>query len=345
MALLLGVDGGNTKTVALVARSDGVVVGAGRSGCSDIANAESEDAAFDELERAVNAALREAGASRRDLAFSQFCMAGSDWPEDAAFIGQALAKRGFNSFAVDNDALGALRAGSEDGTGIVLACGTGVATGARNADGRWWFSGFWQCADPLGAAELGRRMLRAIYSAELGMAQDAGPLAVAAMAHFEVGSVEALLRLHYDRAAPLSVGGLSALAPLVFDAAAAGHGPSRAMIDEFGASLAAFAGIAARRVGLAIEKAPIVAAGGLFRHQSRLLSLCLAEHLGIAPERVILTRREPAFGALLIAFERADIAVTGDIISRLDGSHLPASIFTTWRATADSTPYTTSNVA
>ena len=32
--LLLGVDGGNTKTIALVAREDGTILGAGRAGCS-----------------------------------------------------------------------------------------------------------------------------------------------------------------------------------------------------------------------------------------------------------------------------------------------------------------------
>src|SRR6185312_1179927 len=36
MSYVLGVDAGNTKTVALVARLDGTVVGAGRAGCGDI---------------------------------------------------------------------------------------------------------------------------------------------------------------------------------------------------------------------------------------------------------------------------------------------------------------------
>ena len=44
-ALVLGVDGGNTKTVALAARPDGAVVGFGRGGCSDIYGAPSFGAA------------------------------------------------------------------------------------------------------------------------------------------------------------------------------------------------------------------------------------------------------------------------------------------------------------
>src|SRR5438105_4774145 len=39
MQCVLGVDGGNTKTVALVAALDGTILGAGRGGCGDIYNA------------------------------------------------------------------------------------------------------------------------------------------------------------------------------------------------------------------------------------------------------------------------------------------------------------------
>ena len=46
--LLLGVDGGNTKTIAVVARSDGTVLGTGSAGCSDVHNAVSPEAALGE---------------------------------------------------------------------------------------------------------------------------------------------------------------------------------------------------------------------------------------------------------------------------------------------------------
>ena len=57
MTYILGVDGGNTKTIALVARMDGTVVGAGRGGCGDIYGAAGPAGAIAEIERAVLAAL------------------------------------------------------------------------------------------------------------------------------------------------------------------------------------------------------------------------------------------------------------------------------------------------
>ena len=82
MKFVLGVDGGNTKTLALVARADGVIVGTGRAGCGDIYGAGSPAAAIAEIERAVDLALKEAGIQTAQLRASAFSLAGADWPED-----------------------------------------------------------------------------------------------------------------------------------------------------------------------------------------------------------------------------------------------------------------------
>ena len=65
--LLLGADGGNTKTIALVADRDGTILGAGRAGTSDLYNAVSVGAAIGAIGAAVAAALEAAGCigSRR----------------------------------------------------------------------------------------------------------------------------------------------------------------------------------------------------------------------------------------------------------------------------------------
>ena len=62
MTYILGVDGGNTKTIALVARIDGTIVGAGRGGCGDIYGGAGPSGAIAEIERAVLGALTAAGS-------------------------------------------------------------------------------------------------------------------------------------------------------------------------------------------------------------------------------------------------------------------------------------------
>src|SRR5215210_412714 len=115
MNLVLGVDGGNTKTLALIARGDGVIIGTGRVGCGDIYGATSPAVAIAEIACAVDAALHEAGIQPAELSAGTFSLAGADWPEDFRLLEDAMRGRGYGQcMVVVNDAMGALRAGSPD---------------------------------------------------------------------------------------------------------------------------------------------------------------------------------------------------------------------------------------
>jgi hypothetical protein len=63
------VDGGNTKTIALVARTNGAISGVGRSRCSDIYGASSPEVA-------IAMALSGAGIQKEALSASCLSMAG-----------------------------------------------------------------------------------------------------------------------------------------------------------------------------------------------------------------------------------------------------------------------------
>ncbi|MEJ7749656.1 MAG: BadF/BadG/BcrA/BcrD ATPase family protein, partial [Candidatus Limnocylindrales bacterium] len=163
---LLGLDGGNTKTIALVGRLDGTIVGAARVHRSSDIYTVSLDAAVATFHDVADRALADAGASDSSLAAAAFSLAGADWPEDFAVLDERLDER-WPIRSVVNDAMGALAAAIPKGPGVVIACGTGTATGARGIDGRTWHASFWQ--EPQGAYELGVRTLRAVYRAELGI--------------------------------------------------------------------------------------------------------------------------------------------------------------------------------
>ncbi len=193
MAYVVGVDAGNTKTVAPVARLDGTVVGAGYGGCGDIYGAPSAEAAMTTVSTVVADTLREAGTQPEDLLAGAFGMAGADWPEDFAFLRERIERRGFgNRITVVNDAVGALRAGSPDGTGVAVVCGTFVAIAARAPDGLTWHHSWWQ--ESGGGRELGARALRAVYRAELGIDPQTR-LKEKALSFFGEPSVEEILYL------------------------------------------------------------------------------------------------------------------------------------------------------
>src|SRR4051794_39878600 len=157
--VLLGIDGGNTKTIALLAASDGTILGTGRvDRQADVYKVGVERSAAVYRE-AADLALAQAGVADGNATVA-LSLAGADWPEDGVEIRAALADRWPHAVIV-NDAIGALRAAVPDGPAVVVVCGTGTATGARGPDGTTWYSGFWQ--ETQGAHELGVKTLQAIY--------------------------------------------------------------------------------------------------------------------------------------------------------------------------------------
>src|SRR5262245_49316798 len=255
MQCVLAVDGGNTKTIALVARLDGEVLGAARGDCSDIYNAEPNEiapepagAALANAERTILAALRKAEMSRADISVAVFNMAGADWPEDFVFWREAAESRELGrTIIVQNDALGILHTVSPDATGVSIVCGTGAATGARAADGREWHSSFWQLSQ--GSHVLGQKTLRAVYRAELGLAPQTA-LTQRALEIFGLSDVEAILHAITARKHERPAGYLGKLGRALMDEASKGDPVACLIVEKHGADLGDYGVVAARRVGL-----------------------------------------------------------------------------------------------
>jgi N-acetylglucosamine kinase-like BadF-type ATPase len=306
-SLLLGVDGGNTKTIAVVATADGEILGAGRAGCGDIYNAEDAAVAIAEIRTAVDEALAAAGASQEALAAGAFSLAGADWPEDIDLLETAVRRLGYGrKTEVVNDAIGALRAGTPDGVGVGVTCGTGIAIGARNAAGDIWYSGHWPVA--WGGSELGWQALRAVYAAELGLARETS-LTRGILDHFEVETVEEVLHRTTARGNTWSAQKQARLAPLLLDHANDGDAVACEIVTEAAGRHAAAALAAADAVGLRQSPFRLVLNGGVLRHPSQLLETLIrtrVEEQAPAVETVH-DPPEPVFGAVLLALD-----LTGD---------------------------------
>ncbi len=329
MRYVLGVDGGNTKTIALVARADGTILGAGRGGRGDIYHEEGAEAALSAVDDAVAAALGAAGLRPADLLAGAFSMAGADWPEDFALLEDAVERRCLGRVRlVVNDALGALRAGSPDGTGVVVACGTGVATGARGPDGRSWHASFWQ--DASGGTALGHRALDAVFRAELGIVPPTA-LTARVLAYFGEARVEDLLHRRTARGAHRPAAGVGGLARVLLDEADAGDAVARRIVREQGDDLGNYALVGARRVGLAGAAFTLVLTGGVFRHPScELVDAVVARVRTASPDaRPVRSRFEPAVGAVMLALQAAGETIDAGVPDRLAETVPPPLLFET----------------
>ncbi len=334
MQCVLAVDGGNTKTIALVAALDGTILGTGRAGCGDIYNADHNRAvaikvALGNIEKAVMTALQAAHVAPTDLLASAFGLAGADWPEDFVVLHDAMSARGFGrSILIQNDALGVLHAGTTRNIGVSLVCGTGAATGARGPDGSVWHSSFWQVSAE-GGIQLAEKMLKAVFCADMGIAP-ATTLTARVLEYFGRDTVEDVLHYLTEREQTVrrfdSIGGLT---PMLLDEAEAGDDVARNIVQEHGQALGRIGQVAARRVGIEGTAFPLVLAGGVLRNPSSLLADAITEQMRTTSPEVqpIRSRFEPLIGVLFSALEEAGVTIDDILLERLIPTIPDAELF------------------
>jgi N-acetylglucosamine kinase-like BadF-type ATPase len=300
--VILGVDGGNTKTLAVVASPDGELVAAARGGQTDLYNAPSVEDAVAELYRTVFEALERAGVEPGELLGAGLSMAGADWDEDFAVHGAAVARAlpGV-PVAIVNDAIGPIRVLGRDGPAAAMMCGTGAAIGARGADGRVFSLGFTPRAG--GAHGLGREALAAVQEAEMG---DAPPtdLTRRILLAVDVTDVRGLVR-EFSRRDGLT--DIASLAPHVLAAAEDGDEVAADIVRLVGGRMGRWTRYAARHVGV-VGSFRLLIGGGLLRQpgSDRLVQAALGELPGIETSHL---EAEPVLGALLLGFDQAGLDV------------------------------------
>ncbi|QLG12389.1 hypothetical protein HLB42_05630 [Deinococcus sp. D7000] len=323
--LVLGIDAGNTKTIALIADTSGAVLGWGRAGRSNIYVQRAR--ALAALQTAVAQARASAGVDDRPFAALTLSAAGADWPEDFDVLAAELRRWNWaRQLAVVNDAVGALRAGSLAGLGVTVVCGTSAGIAARSPGGAVWHTSYWQ--EPEGATQLAEHALRAVYRAELGI-DPPTTLTAPVLSFFGVPDVEALLH-SFTRRGRRPVPHLGRLARVLLDQADAGDATSLRIVQGHGASLGDYALAAARKVGLSGDYL-LTTSGGVMRHRSPILRDALLtrvreQHGDI---RWQASHHEPVFGAVLLALEAAGVTVDGAVFRRLEDTCPDEALFLT----------------
>ena len=218
--LVLGVDGGGTKTEAMLAElgPDGqpTVIGHGEAGASNMRLAGRRQAQAS-LDEAVSAAL---GSRVADVAV--MALAGSiftdvqetirNWAEESA-----VCRR----LEITSDAAPVLAAGTPDGWGVALVVGTGSVAIGVDPGGRWITKGGWGhwYGDKGSGYDLGRQALAAISEAEDGMGPET-VLSAAMRDYFGLENPRLIIQELYRRGNVRAQ--VAAAAPVVLEAAGQG---------------------------------------------------------------------------------------------------------------------------
>lgn len=331
--LYLGVDAGNSKTVAVVCDERANAVGFGRSGNGDIYGAVSTDAAVDAVLTAVGEALRVAGSTPDRLAGAAFRLAGVDWPEDHTFWVDALRCRLPDTVprSIANDGFAAIRCGEPSGVGVAVVGGTGPAVASRGRTGAEWSVGFW-VQGRLGATGLVDDALRTVYSAAIGLGPSTA-LTEALLERFGQVDVERLLHAFTRRDGEPIRRERAAASRTVTAVALAGDPVAGEVVRRHGERFADYARVAAEQVGFDpnVDQLPVVLAGSVLLGRdspvAEALLTALPERLPGALPRVAVV--PPVCGAALDALAEAGVDITPAVVDQLRATAPPQEMLRT----------------
>ncbi len=303
--LALGVDGGGSKTDVAVVRADGEALALVRGPASHTHH-HGVDPALDVIDELIDEALGEAAVARTSPVAGAVALtvAGADFPAEEEALAEAVRRRGWGTRSVVlNDTFAILRAGTDEGWGVAVTCGSGINCVGVARDGRHIrfpslgpITGDWGGGGDVGLAGV---------SAAARSADGRGPkttLERAVPAYFGLETpLELAEAFHLGRIGRRRV---IELAPVVF-AEAADDPVAAEIVARLAEEVVALARAALTRLGVAHEPAPVLLGGGIFqRGDAQLLAAVEAGLREVGPSLAVrVTTSPPVVGAALLALD------------------------------------------
>lgn len=302
--LVIGIDGGGTRTRAQLADDEGKILGAGEAGTSNPL-VYGLEAAQRELEMAIERAFE--AAQRPRARAEAMCMGlggagrAREQQELAAWARQYLAER----VQVVNDGEIVLAAGTPDNWGVALIAGTGSLAWGRNRAGATARAGGWGylMGDEGSAFDLARQALRAATQGADGRGEKT-ILLDAILEFWNLTAPDDLIGRVYRSGSTHK--DFARLAPVVMDCAERGDVVAARLVHAAAAALARSIATVSRRLEIDAAPFPLALTGGLvlgaeFLREQLWRAL---EREGCAGAPVALVH-QPAQGAVCLALALA----------------------------------------
>lgn len=298
---VVGVDGGGTKTQAVILDANFAVLGEGLAGPSNplrvgIANAAAA------VREAIDRACEVAQLRRSDLLAAEVGLAGARRQELSARMREALLGLGIGEVIVVGDADIALYGATEGAPGLIVIAGTGSICCGINARGKQMCAGGWGpiAGDEGGGSWIARQGLRAIAHAVDGRGPTTS-LTNMACTYFHVSDPNDLSTAIY--APSITNERLAGFSRYVIGAAKAKDRIAREIVFEGGQELGLAAAAVIRNLKLERETFPVAYVGGVFEAAQELLLASLREEVKrVAPKAYLEPPRfSPAVAAARMA--------------------------------------------
>jgi N-acetylglucosamine kinase-like BadF-type ATPase len=297
----LGVDGGGTKTAAILIDHHGLEIARVVSGPSNFYSV-GRAMAEASLREAISQVLSSADLAAMDVSAIGLGMSGADRPGDRQVLRAMLSRIAhFSRVVIANDAETALVGGIGRRYGVVLIAGTGAIAYGVNARGETRRADGWGylVGDEGSAHWIGLQALRAVVRAYDGR----GPATVLQgrlASHLGPSDVSTLVMHVY--AADFGVPQMAALAPLVSQAAQDGDALAQDILREAGRRLGITLSAVIRGLEMTQADFEVLLLGGVLRARDLVWETVVNALAEAAPRaQVIEPRHDAAVGAALLA--------------------------------------------
>jgi len=298
----LGVDGGGTKTLAIVTDQHGMIKGIGQAGNSN--HQISREAAASALRKATEEALISSGIDQNMLSRSCFGLAGADTSHDFNILHTILQKLKFENYAIYNDGLIALKAADSSFIGMTLICGTATNAIGRDREGNiHQVGGFgYNFGDFGGGHQLSKEIFRLVIRSAEGREAET-LLSKLVLNELDFKNISEMYEYYLINKKSIPVH----LTPLLFAAAEQGDGPAIRLIERQAAELVLSAEALAEKMKLASKPFTMVLAGSVItKSKSDFMYHAFSSKLRHSHLKAKVTqlKTEPVIGSALLAMGR-----------------------------------------
>jgi len=300
-----GVDGGGTKTHAVVMDQDDNILGEGHAGPSNPLRVGITVAAA-AIREAIDRACAAARVRRTEVVAIEIGLAGARRKELSARMEEALRGLGIREIEVVGDAEIALFGATDGEPGVVVIAGTGSVSCGINVRHRRVRAGGWGpvAGDEGGGSWIARRALGAVAHATDGRGPETS-LTAAACSYFHVSSADDLATAIY--APTITNERIAGFAKLVIEAAKANDEVARGIIKEAGRELGVAAAAVIRSLKMEQEYFQVAYVGGVFAAGELVLEALRNEVQRVAPKAYLAPPRfNPAVAAARMAREHSN---------------------------------------
>lgn len=301
--LVLGVDGGGTKTQAIITDARQRVLGEGAAGPSNplrvgIANAAAA------IREAIDKACAAARVQRGDIVAAQIGLAGVRRGDLRLRMREALGSLRIHLIDVVTDADIALFGATNGEPGVVIIAGTGSVCCGISAQGKRVYAGGWGplAGDEGSGSWISRRAMQAVARASDGR----GPqtlLGDSALSYFNVGTTDDLLMAIY--APGMTNDRIAGFAKNVIETANNNDEVARQIVVNAGRELGVAAAAVIRKLRMERETFQVGYVGGVFAAGDLLLDPLRDEIARVAANAFLaLPKLPPAVAAARMAREQ-----------------------------------------